>query len=86
TPLQHVLDFYPRRSRLTFQVDLFPGYGQPPRNLEQVYERAAEIRYASRTRLNTDAFEQTHAVRYAINELEKLLPDNIKNSAGEAHP
>jgi len=80
TPLQHVLDFYPRRSRLTFQVDLFPGYGQLPQNLQDVDERIADIRYASRTRLNTDAFEQRHAIRYAINELEKLLPDSIKKT------
>jgi NTE family protein len=80
TPLQHVLDFYPRRSRLTFQVDLFPGYGQLPQNLQDVDERVADIRYASRTRLNTDAFEQRHAVRFAINELEKLLPDSIKET------
>ena len=80
TPLQHVLDFYPRRSRLTFQVDLFPGYGQLPQNLPEVDERIADIRYASRTKLNTDAFAQTHAVRFAINELEKLLPDSIKET------
>lgn len=80
TPLQHVLDFYPRRSRLTFQVDLFPGHGRIPRNLQEVDERVADIRYASRTRLNTNAFEQTHAVRFAINELEKLLPAHIKET------
>ncbi|OYW05927.1 MAG: patatin, partial [Acidiphilium sp. 37-67-22] len=27
TPLQYVLDYYPRRSRLTFQVDVFHGSG-----------------------------------------------------------
>jgi NTE family protein len=80
TPLQHVLDYYPRRSRLTFQVDLFPGYGHLPRNLREVDERISDIRYASRTRLNTDAFEQRHAVRVAINELEKLLPESIKET------
>lgn len=80
TPLQHVLDYYPRRSRLAFQVDLFPSYGRLPRNLEEVNERVSDIRYASRTRVNTDALEQRHAVRFAINELEKLLPENIKKT------
>ena len=80
TPLQHVLDYYPRRSRLTFQVDLFHGYGQLTQNLQDVDERISDIRYASRTRLNTDAFEQKHAVRFAINELEKLLPESIKET------
>jgi NTE family protein len=77
TPLQYVLDYYPRRSRLTFQVDVFPGFGQRPTNLEEVAERQTDIRYASRTRVNTDAFQQKHDVRHAINELEKLLPPDI---------
>jgi NTE family protein len=80
TPPQQVLDYYPRRSRLTFQVDLFPAFGRLPEDLEDVDERIADIRYSSRTRMNTDAFEQRHAVRYAINELEKLLPEDIKQS------
>lgn len=77
TPLQYVLDYYPRRSRLTFQVDVFPGFGNLPTNLEEVSERQNDIRYSSRTRVNTDAFQQKHDVRHAINELEKLLPPEI---------
>jgi len=77
TPLQYVLDYYPRRSRLTFQVDLFQGFGQLPTTLEEVGERQNDIRYSSRTRANTDAFQEKHDVRYAINELEKLLPADI---------
>jgi NTE family protein len=77
TPLQYVLDYHPRRSRLTFQVDVFQGFGQLPTNLEEVGERQSDIRYSSRTRVNTDAFQQKHDVRHAINELEKLLPAEI---------
>ena len=77
TPLQYVLDYYPRRSRLTFQVDVFQGFGKLPTNLEEVGERLNDIRYSSRTRVNTDAFQQKHDVRHAINELEKLLPTEI---------
>ena len=77
TPLQYVLDYYPRRSRLTFQVDVFEGYGQLPKDLEEVSERENDIRYSSRTRANTDAFAQRHEVRHAINELYKLLPREI---------
>lgn len=80
TPLQYVLDYYPRRSRLTFQVDVFQGFGQLPTNLEEVSERQSDIRYSSRTRVNTDAFQQKHDVRHAINELEKLLPPEILES------
>ena len=77
TPLQYVLDYYPRRSRLSFQVDLFQGYGKLPKNLEEVSEREKDIRYSSRTRVNTDAYQQRHEVRHAINELHKLLPLEI---------
>ena len=77
TPLQYVLDYVPRRSRLAFQVDVFQGHGQLPRNLEEVSERDKDIRYSSRTRVSTDAFREKHEVRHAINELHKLLPANL---------
>jgi NTE family protein len=77
TPLQYVLDYHPRRSRLCFQVDLFQGYGPLPKNLEEVCEREKDIRYSSRTRVTTDALQQKHDVRHAINALEKLLPPEI---------
>jgi NTE family protein len=78
TPLQYILDYYPRRSRLTFQVDVFQGRGHLPTNLDEVSERVTDIRYASRTRVNTEAFQRRHDVRHAINELEKLLPPEIR--------
>lgn len=79
TPLQYVLDYYPRRSRLSFQVDVFQGYGPLPKNLDEVSEREKDIRYSSRTRVNTDVFQQKHEVRHAINELHKLLPTEVAN-------
>ena len=80
TPLQYVLDYVPRRSRLTFQVDVFQAYGALPRNLSEVTEREKDIRYSSRTRVNTEVFQQKHSVRHAINELFKLLPKEIATS------
>ncbi len=77
TPMQYVLEYYPRRSRLCFQVDVFQGYGKVPENLAEVNERIDDIRYSSRTRVSTDAFQQKHDVRHAIVELEKLLPPEI---------
>jgi NTE family protein len=78
TPLQYVLDYSPRRSRLTFQVDLFHGRGQLPANLEQVSEREKDIRYSSRTRITTESFRQRHEVRHAINELMEILPPEVR--------
>ncbi len=80
TPLQYVLDYYPRRSRLCFQVDLFHAYGELPGSLDEVAERGKDIRYSSRTRVTTEAFRERHEVRHAINELYKLLPEELKNT------
>jgi len=75
TPLQYVLDFVPRRSRLTFQVDLFNARGPVPTDLDMVGERDKDIRYSSRTRAGTDMFRTMHDVRHVINDLLERLPE-----------
>jgi NTE family protein len=80
TPLEYVLDYSPRRSRLTFQVDVFQPAGWLPTNLDETSEREKDIRYASRTQSCTDAARDKHHVRHAINELHKLLPPEIANT------
>jgi NTE family protein len=80
TPLQYVLDYSPRRSRLTFQVDVFHQRGPVPTNLEEVTEREKDIRYSSRTRITTENFRQKHEVRHAINELMDILPPALRNT------
>lgn len=79
TPLQYVLGYYPRRSRLAFQVDIFPSRGPLPRTLEQVSEREKEIRYSSRTRTGTDSFRAMHDIRHNLETLLEKLPDGLKN-------
>ena len=69
TPLQYVLESIPRRSRLTFQVDVFHARGPRPINLEEVGEREKDIRYSSKTRAVTDLFHTIHDVRHNINSL-----------------
>jgi NTE family protein len=80
TPLQYVLEYVPRRSRLTFQVDLFHARGRLPADLEEVGERAKDIRYSSRTRAATDMFRTTHDVRHNINSLWDQLPEAIRKT------
>lgn len=80
TPLQYVLDYYPRRSRLCFQVDVFQAFGPLPANLEEISEREKDIRYSSRTRVGTQSFHERHQVRHLINELYELLPEAIKEA------
>ncbi|HEV2545938.1 MAG TPA: patatin-like phospholipase family protein [Stellaceae bacterium] len=80
TPLQYVLEYIPRRSRLTFQVDLFPARGRQPTDLEEVGEREKDIRYSSRTRVITDLFRTMHDVRHNINSLWDQLSENLRNT------
>src|SRR5271169_5696968 len=80
TPLQYVVDYYPRRSRLIFQVDVFDASGKLPGNLDEVNERDKDIRYSGRTQISTNAIRDKHDVRHAINELHKLLPPDLANT------
>ena len=86
TPLQYMVDYSPRRSRLIFQVDLFPAHGSLPDNLDEVNEREKDVRYSSRTRLTTDMLREKHDVRHAINELHKLLPRDIASTEQATTP
>jgi NTE family protein len=79
TPLQHVIEYYPRRSHLIFQVDLFPARGALPGNLNEVGERDKDIRYSSRTRAVTDRLRREHDLRHSINMLWEKLPDDLRN-------
>jgi hypothetical protein len=76
----YVLDYSPRRSRLTFQVDMFQAGGQLPTNLDEVAEREKDIRYSSRTQICSNAFRDRHEVRHAVNELHKLLPPDLAST------
>jgi NTE family protein len=78
TPLQHVIEYYPRRSHLIFQVDLFPARGALPRNLNEVGERDKDIRYSSRTRAVTDTLRRQHDLRHSINMLWEKLPEDLR--------
>jgi NTE family protein len=80
TPLQYVLESIPRRSRLTFQVDLFHARGRRPTDLEEVSEREKDIRYSSKTRAVTDLFHSIHDVRHNINSLWDQLPEALRNT------
>jgi NTE family protein len=80
TPLEYVLESIPRRSRLTFQVDLFHARGHLPTDLEEVAEREKDIRYSSKTRASTNTFRTMHDVRHNINALWDQLPEILRNT------
>ena len=64
---------------LIFQVDLFSARGPLPISLLEAAEREKDIRYSSRTRLNTDKNKQVHNTRKALRELIDKLPDDLRN-------
>ena len=61
------------------QIDLFPARGQLPETLSAVSEREKDIRYSSRTRLNTDMRLEIDAVKAAFRRLAKKLPADIRD-------
>ena len=86
TPLQYVLDYVPRRSRLIFQVDLFPARGPLPTTSIEVGERDKDIRYSSRTRAATECCASVHDVRHNINALLGQAAGGAAGHAGGAVP
>ncbi len=79
TPLQYLLDVGERQDTLVFQIDVFSARGPLPRDLTEVAEREKDIRYSSRTRFNTDAFERAQTMRRSIHQLLSKLPDDVKS-------
>jgi NTE family protein len=79
TPLDYVLDEEVKTDLLIFQVDLFSARGPLPVSLLEAAEREKDIRYSSRTRMNTDKNRQVHNARMALRELMGKLPDYLRN-------
>ena len=74
TPLQYVLDEPAERDMLVFQIDLFSARGPMPRTLAEVSEREKDIRFSSRTRLNTDMMRFRQNAANAARRLASKLP------------
>jgi len=79
TPLQYVLDQPGRRERLVFQVDLFAARGPMPATLGEANEREKDIRYSSRTRLNTTYELKRQATLQAAKRLGAKLPGSLRD-------
>ena len=76
TPLDHVLESEKQRDMMIFQVDLFSARGALPATMQDVEEREKDIRYSSRTRLNTDrAVERQRTIATVKRLLDKLPPE-----------
>ena len=80
SPLMNILDHEPRENSLVFQVDLFQAYGEAPSTLEEALERDKDIRYASRTRLTTEAARRRHDARSIAHALLEKLPESLRDT------
>jgi NTE family protein len=74
TPLDYVLDEDTTNDLLIFQVDLFSARGPLPTTLLEAAEREKDIRFSSRTRMNTDKNKQIHNARTALRDLMASCP------------
>ncbi len=79
TPLQYVLDEEAPQDLVIYQVDLFSARGPMPRNLLEAAEREKDIRFSSRTRLNTDANLRIHRMKAALRSLIGTIPENLSD-------
>lgn len=80
TPLQYVLDEnLPQDDLRVFQVDLFSARGALPTTLSEIAQREKDIRFSSRTRLNTDAVARLQTVKAAAHRLAAKLPSDLKD-------
>lgn len=79
TPLQYVLDQPGKSLRTVFQVDLFSATGALPDTLNEVTEREKDIRFSSRTRLNTTMELDRQVIAQAAQRLLAKLPPEMRN-------
>ncbi len=79
TPLQYVLDAGLTDPLLVFQVDLFSARGMMPRTLAEAAQREKEIRFSSRTRLNTDVHLRIAALEAAVARLADKVPPDLRD-------
>jgi len=80
TPLEYVLDSEVDADLMIFQVDLFPSRGPMPQSIAEAEERVKDIRFSSRTRLNTDATLRLDRARAAFHALVAKLPPELRDS------
>lgn len=79
TPLDYVLEHERDNDLLIFQVDLFSARGEVPATVLEAAEREKDIRYSSRTRMNTDMNKKIHDAKKAVRELIAKLPPSFKD-------
>jgi NTE family protein len=79
SPLQYVLDYERvERDCLIFQIDLFSARGELPQTLLEITQREKDIRYSSRTRMNTDLMCRLQRLSRAVARLNGRIPEDLR--------
>jgi NTE family protein len=78
TPITYVSDERPLTTARIIQVDTFSAQGDLPHTLGEVLERAKDIRYASRSRFNTERAQEIGQLRAACRRLLQKLPPELR--------
>jgi NTE family protein len=80
TPLEAVLDDYPRRDSVIFAVNVWQPTGAMPESIWQAMGRQKDIQYASRSDSHIARQKQIHRLRHVIRELTRHLPAEKQDS------
>jgi NTE family protein len=81
TPTEAIFDDNPRKNSLIFAVHLWNPMGKEPDTIWEVLNRHKDIQYSSRVASHIARQRQLHRMRHIINELAKLLPDDVRKTA-----
>jgi NTE family protein len=80
TPTEAIFDDNPRKNSLIFAVHLWNPMGEEPGTIWEVLNRQKDIQYSSRVASHIARQRQMHHMRHIINDLAKLLPDDVRKS------
>ncbi len=81
TPVEAVLDDFPRRSSLIFAVELWNPHGAEPETIWQVQNREKDLRFASRSAALIRRQRELHRLRHVVAELGRKLPEADRGCA-----
>jgi NTE family protein len=85
SPLWYVMDEAPDIDALVLQIDLFSAAGKPPADLDQVQERAMDIRYSSKTRFNSSQLRRREELKASFRRLLDKLPPVLRDDPDVLH-
>jgi NTE family protein len=82
TPTEAIFDDNPRKNSLIFAVHLWNPMGEEPGTIWEVLNRHKDIQYSSRVASHIARQRQMHRMRHIINDLARLLPDDVRKRPG----